>query len=71
MTPLETAIKHVGTQAQFAAAIDKNQSYVSMLLHRIKNKGSRVPAEICPKIEEATGGKVTRQMLRPDFPWAA
>lgn len=61
------------TQAAFAKAIGKvdgdgngRQSYVSMLLHRLK-QGRPVPADICPKIEEATGGEITRHDLRPDI----
>lgn len=61
------------TQAAFAKALGKvdddgngRQSYVSMLLLRVK-RGRPVPADICPKIEEATGGEITRHDLRPDI----
>lgn len=64
---LESAIqKGGGTQEAFAKAIGKNQSYVSMLKRRVVELGRKVPADICPKIEEATGGEVTRYDLRPD-----
>jgi len=48
----------------------KHQSYVGELLRRLR-KGANVPPDICPTIEKLTAGKVTRQMLNPDFPWAA
>lgn len=64
---LERAIKAGGpTQEMFAKAIGKEQSYVSMLKRRVVELGRKVPADICPKIEEATGGEITRYDLRPD-----
>lgn len=54
------------SQEAFARAIGKEQSYVSMLLHRAKKKNRPIPADICPAIERATAGKLTRQQLRPD-----
>ncbi len=65
---LTHAIEQSGlTQEQFAKAIGKTrQSYVSMLVHRVIKKGRPIPAEICPGIEAATKGKVTRYDLRPD-----
>lgn len=74
LNALKTAIKKGGpSQAKFAAKIGKKQSYVSMLLHRLKNepRTTRIDVEICPLIEAATNGEVTRQQLRPDFPWQA
>lgn len=72
-TPLEAlkvAIKEGGpTQAEFAKKIGKNQSYVSMLVHRLKKRQGKIDVEMCPKIEKATNGAVTCQQLRPDFPW--
>lgn len=60
------------TQEAFARALGKvddegkgKQSYVSMLLRRM-DKGRPAPADICPKIEAATGGKISRHDLRPD-----
>lgn len=65
---LERAIQKGGpTQERFAEAIGKKQSYVSMLKHRVLEKGRLVPADICPKIEKATGGEITRHDLRPDI----
>lgn len=65
---IERAIKQGGgTQEAFAKAIGKKQSYVSMLKRRVVELGRKVPSDICPKIEEATGGAVTRHDLRPDI----
>lgn len=67
MEPLDRAIKIAGpTQEQFATAIGKKQSYVSMMLHRVRTKGAKIPTDICPAIEKATKGAVTKQQLRPD-----
>lgn len=33
------------------------------------NTDRRVPAEHCPSIERATGGRVRCEELRPDVPW--
>jgi DNA-binding transcriptional regulator YdaS (Cro superfamily) len=64
---LERAIELGGpTQEAFAKAIGKKQSYVSMLKHRVVEKGRPVPADICPAIERATLGAVTCRDLRPD-----
>lgn len=64
---LERAIQAGGpTQELFAKAIGKNQSYVSMLKHRVMEKGRPIPADICPAIEAATAGEITRYDLRPD-----
>lgn len=71
-TPLQAlaaAIQCFDTQETFGAAIGKSQGYVSMLLYRMKNKDMKVPLGICPSIEAATGGAVSRKELRPDFPW--
>lgn len=75
-TPLDALLKAaqiVGSQAKLAKAIGKSgQSYISMLVYRLKNEpGARIDAEVCPAIEAATNGEVTRQMLRPDFAWGA
>lgn len=55
------------SQAAFAKALGKpHQSYVSELLRRAE-RGRPVPTDICPKIEQATGGEITRHELRPDI----
>ena len=38
-------------------------------VHEWKTGASRVPAERCPLIEEATGGVVMVEELRPDISW--
>lgn len=64
---LTRAIECAGpTQDKFAKAIGKKQSYVSMLMGRLKKKRP-VPVEICPAIEAATNGEISRHDLRPDF----
>lgn len=73
-TPLDAlkkAVKLVGSQEKLAKAIGKTgQSYISMLLYRLKNEpDAKIDAEICPGVEAATNGAVTREQLRPDFPW--
>jgi len=66
---LERAVEIKGSQSALAQAIGKKQSYVSMLLFRMKKGVARVDLELCPKIEAATECEVTRQDLRPDYPW--
>lgn len=70
---LEKAVEIKESQHALAKAIGKDhQSYVGELLRRLRSKPTtKIPADICPLIEQATDGQVTRQMLRPDFPWAA
>lgn len=62
MQALKDAIKEVGGQRALAAKLGKKQGHIGNWLHRDK----KVPAEVCADIEAATGGKVTRQDLRPD-----
>lgn len=49
------------TQQEFAKLIGVTQGRVSHWLN-----GEKVPPERCVKIEAATGGKITRNDLRPD-----
>ena len=51
-----------GRAAQLARAIDKTPSFVAQMAAGRR----RPPAEICPGIELATGGRVHRRDLRPD-----
>src|ERR1051325_6067359 len=62
-TPLETAVSLVGGQAKLARILGVTQPNVWHWLH----KSERVPGEYVLKIEEATGGKVSRHDLRPDL----
>lgn len=63
MNTIKRATKAVGTQKDLANALGlKSQSQVSQWV-----KGRRpVPPKWCIKIEEVTGGVVTRYELRPD-----
>lgn len=61
---LSRAVNVFETQAKFAKAIGVPQSRVSEVL---RGEGRGIPAEWCPKIEEATEGRVKRSDLRPDL----
>lgn len=58
---LQRAAEEVGNLNRLAKMIGKRQSTVWHWLQT-----GRVPPDWCAKIEEATGGKVSRQALRPD-----
>lgn len=63
---LQEAAKAVGGQSALARAIGTSQGYISDIIRQ----GKEVPAEWCPKIEQATAAKgspVTRHQLRPDL----
>lgn len=60
---LRQAKEIIGTEAALAAVVGVKQPSVNYIL----NNGVRVPAEWCIPLERATGGKVTRQQLRPDL----
>jgi len=62
--PLESAVSIVGSQSKLAAHLGVTQPTIH---HWLYKTDGRVPAEYCPKIEEATGGAVTREQLRPDI----
>lgn len=65
MKPLDKAIQHFGNTAGLANAL--NLKWPSAVTNwRIRNS---VPPKHAFKIEELTGGKVTRHQLCPDFPW--
>lgn len=53
----------MGSQSALARALGVKQAHVWNWLNRDK----RLPAEYCLKIEQATGGQVTRHDLRPDI----
>jgi DNA-binding transcriptional regulator YdaS (Cro superfamily) len=59
---IKRAIEALGSGAALASAIPQ---YISQLL----NGGRPIPAELCPAIERATGGKVRCEDLRPDVAW--
>src|SRR5258706_5579390 len=60
---LGAALGIIGGQAQLARILGVSQPNVWHWLH----KSERVPAEYVLKIEQATGGKVSRHDLRPDI----
>jgi DNA-binding transcriptional regulator YdaS (Cro superfamily) len=59
---IEEAIKHFGDQLKLADAIGFSQASVSRVLAH-----GKPPPEMCVNIEIATGGKITREKLRPDI----
>lgn len=62
--PLLEAISIAGSQAKLARLVGVNQQDISYWLRKAR-KG--IPLERVPDIERATGGRVTRYDLRPDF----
>lgn len=52
--------------ADFARGLGVSQVQLSQW----RTGARQVPAEHCPKIEKATGGTVTCEILRPDVDWA-
>ena len=65
-TPLEKSVRLCGGQAGLARRIGTKQQNVAYWLNKAR-KG--VPAEMAAAIEDAVGGRVTRQELRPDVKW--
>ena len=63
MTPIERAIETVGSQAALAKACGVAPALVYQWLRGLR----QVPTERCPAIEQATGGAVTCEELRPDL----
>lgn len=62
-TPIEKAIDIFKTQTALAEAIGTSQSFVSQWV-----SGARpVSPKLSRKIEEVTGGAITRYDLRPDI----
>ena len=62
---LRRAIKIVGSQEKLAEKLGITQGAVSHWFN--KNVGLIPPLDYVVEIEKATGGKVTRYELRPDF----
>ena len=65
MTPISKAIDVAGGVAPLAAAIQVPVQSVYFW----RSGGRRVPSDYCPRIEEATGGQVRCEDLRPDVRW--
>lgn len=60
---IERAVKIAGSQRALAEKAGLSQQGISWLL----NEAPQISAEVAIKIERATDGEVTRQMLRPDM----
>lgn len=60
---LRRAKEILGTEVAVAKIVGVDQPTVNYALRKRK----AVPAEWCLKLEEATGGKITRHDLRPDL----
>lgn len=59
---IERAIKHHGSQARLASAMGCSQQQISYLLN-----AKSITAEMAMKLDQATGGAVSRHDLRPDI----
>lgn len=62
--PIDTAIRALGGVAASVRALGLN-GHATIYQWR----KTQVPAERCPSIEEATGGAVRCEDLRPDVRW--
>lgn len=60
---LERAVKLAGSQRALAKKAGLSQQGISWLL----NGAVQISAEAALSIEAATGGQITREMLRPDI----
>lgn len=65
VNPIERASAAVGSQAELARLLGVTPSAVSQWRLGV----CQVPAERCLAIEQATGGAVRCEDLRPDIPW--
>lgn len=63
LTPIERAIKIVGTQEDLAEEVGVSQPTVSSWV----TSRRKIAPKHCRKIELLTGGVVTRCQLRPDI----
>lgn len=64
--PIDRAAALIGSQARMASLLGVTRAAVNQW----KTEGRTVPAEHCPAIEEATGGAVLCEELRPDVNWS-
>jgi DNA-binding transcriptional regulator YdaS (Cro superfamily) len=60
------AVESMGGQVKLAKPVGVSASMVYQWVRGIR----QVPAERCPSIEKATGGKVRCEDLRPDVDWS-
>jgi len=58
-----------GSQARLSKALEVPAPMLSAWASENPETRRRVPAERCPEIERATGGKVRCEDLRPDVAW--
>ena len=65
ITPIEQAIIAMGGVAEVVRKLNLN-GHATVF----QWKKTRVPAERCPQIEQATGGLVRCEDLRPDVAWS-
>lgn len=63
MKPIEQAIHALGGLTELGRAVGVSPQ----IIQNWKVRG--VPADRCPDIEKATGGKVKCEDLRPDVAW--
>lgn len=64
-TPIELACSAVGSQAELARML----GVLPAAVFQWTKKTRPIPAERCPSIEQATGGLVRCEELRPDVNW--
>jgi DNA-binding transcriptional regulator YdaS (Cro superfamily) len=69
MTLSEYFAAERGAQARLAKALEIPAPLLSAWASDNPDTQRRVPAERCPAIERATGGKVRCEDLRPDVAW--
>lgn len=61
-TPFKRAIKALGGQIKAAALLQRSQSTISSYV-----TANNPPADICMRIEVATGGEYRAEDMRPDL----
>lgn len=61
-TPLHKAVKALGGQKEAAAIVKKSQPQLSEYLRK-----GNTPADVCMRIEVATGGEYKAEQFRPDL----
>lgn len=64
-TPLETALRLVGTQADVARLLVVSPSLVNQWLKRLRP----IPPDHCAALEREVNGEVTVEQMRPDEQW--
>ena len=63
LTPhIKRAVKHAGSQRKLAERVGCSQQQISYLM-----KAQSISAEMAMRLDTATGGVVSRHVLRPDI----